>query len=997
MKTLPAGVGTLGLLMAVLCGASCSGPPTGEGAEAPLFQKELDTAEEVYFSGQYDSASVLLTGILDRTRDLQTSSTPGHEAVAAQARATTWLGLAAWRLGDYEKARRLGEEALALKLNHRLNDQLFRSYNALGLLAWNENRLSEARRLYKKALESAEADEKPLEAASARGNLALVQTELGEFSDAREGFLAMRSTAAKAGEVRIEGNALTNLGMLEIRVGNANAALPYLEEARTRYDSIGYPTGVLSVLGQLGTAYMALGEPQPAFAVMDSALGLAREQGLRQEEASNLEILAELYRDAGDVHRALSLYADARIINDELGLDVETGADLRGEAEIQANLANLFEAHSLASQALQIHRNAGARLEELFDLLLLAEIQSEMEATAAVKSTLFQARQLAHDLDARVARTELALTEARIADKNHDSQAVLQLTGEVSQDLNRSGSAGEWEAYLLRSKAFARQGKEDSAVSAGWRALDAVERVRADFGSSVLRTAYVSDKGEAYSHLVSLLLRQGRVREAFSVSDAARGRAILEHLAAADLEPWVGTALAGLREGETILREIDQLIESADYLEDFPPEERNEGQEAELDNLHRRIDSLRVLHSDLTIRTAEADPVSGAFLGNARTTAENVQGVLSPGQVLLEYLTTREDTLFIFLLTPDKIRSFQLPVEMEGLTSRVRLARGLIAQDPDNAEQARAVLAGLHESLLGPALESGEIPPGSQLLVVPHGPLAYLPFSALLNRSTQRYLAQDFLIRVLPSAGVLPALAARHPTSPGPAIQAQVLAPFPEDLPSTLEEVEAVDREIPGTHLFLGRRATERRLRRSLETRDVVHVATHGRLNRRNPMFSRLELARGKGESRDDGRFEVHELFSTPVTSPLVFLSGCETAAGRSGMTTFDTGEDIATLSQAFLYAGARNVVATLWPVEDEGAAVFAEAFYRALGQNSPSRALAAAQRALLTTENLSSPFFWAAYQISGDDLLEKRDRVAVVEPSEREAHKPGAGAVQYE
>jgi CHAT domain-containing protein len=147
-----------------------------------------------------------------------------------------------------------------------------------------------------------------------------------------------------------------------------------------------------------------------------------------------------------------------------------------------------------------------------------------------------------------------------------------------------------------------------------------------------------------------------------------------------------------------------------------------------------------------------------------------------------------------------------------------------------------------------------------------------------------------------------------------------------------------------------------------------VHVATHAVMNVRNPMFSRVELARGSsGGPDDDGRLEVHELLGMTVTSRLVVLSGCETGVGAAWSTQFDRGEDYATLAQAFLYAGARSVVATLWRVEDEGAAVFAERFYRHLRQLTPAVALARAQTEMMRDSRYTAPFYWAAYQLSGD------------------------------
>ncbi|MEE9293518.1 MAG: CHAT domain-containing protein, partial [Phycisphaerae bacterium] len=170
----------------------------------------------------------------------------------------------------------------------------------------------------------------------------------------------------------------------------------------------------------------------------------------------------------------------------------------------------------------------------------------------------------------------------------------------------------------------------------------------------------------------------------------------------------------------------------------------------------------------------------------------------------------------------------------------------------------------------------------------------------------------------------------------------------------------------------VNRRASEASVRQALVRGDVVHVATHGILNVRNPMFSRIELARESknGSSDDDGRLEVHELLELSIASPLVFLSGCETGVGAAGWTQFAKGEDYATLAQAFLYAGADNVVATLWRIDDEGAARFAEHFYRRLGSRNATTALAEAQREMMQDPDYGAPYYWAAYRLTGSGAL---------------------------
>jgi CHAT domain-containing protein len=163
--------------------------------------------------------------------------------------------------------------------------------------------------------------------------------------------------------------------------------------------------------------------------------------------------------------------------------------------------------------------------------------------------------------------------------------------------------------------------------------------------------------------------------------------------------------------------------------------------------------------------------------------------------------------------------------------------------------------------------------------------------------------------------------------------------------------------------------ATESELRTELESGGIVHVATHAELNSRNPMFSEIRLAasaRSAVRRDDDGRLYAYEAFGLHVRAPLVFLSGCETGAGSAWSTDFERGEDYATLARAFLFAGARNVIATLWPIEDEGAAELADRFYEHLRQSGAAQALALAQRETIRDERYRLPFYWAGYELSG-------------------------------
>jgi CHAT domain-containing protein len=282
------------------------------------------------------------------------------------------------------------------------------------------------------------------------------------------------------------------------------------------------------------------------------------------------------------------------------------------------------------------------------------------------------------------------------------------------------------------------------------------------------------------------------------------------------------------------------------------------------------------------------------------------------------------------------------------------------------AARAVPVLSALGDLLIAPVRRAGVLDGVRVLVVVPDGILTYLPFAALVDSETGRYLIQDYVLLTLPSAGSLAALreaaGSEDVRAPG-----SVLAPQPDAFPGTVPEARAVARALRA-RLVLGGRANEVAVRASLAAGGVVHLATHGELNPRNPMFSHLATARGRGDQpADDGRLEVHEILGLSIPSPLVFLSGCETGLGAAWSTGFAPGEDFATLARAFHYAGARNVIATLWRVDDQGAAELAARFYDHFPGMPAAEALASAQREILGAARWRAPYYWAGYVLSGE------------------------------
>ena len=936
-----------------------AGAGTPQPAQRPFPSKDaLSRAESLYFAAEYDSAAHIWRATL-ATDSVRLDS-------AAQAHILMWMGMREWRLGNYDSARVIGERSLALKLRLGRTAELSRSYNSLGLIARDEGRLTESRDLFAKAIETARAVGDTAGINRGAINLALVQQDLGEFTEAQKGFETARDAGRAMKDARLEGNALNNLGALLIRMGDPAGAVPLLHDAVARYTSIGYHTGLQNTMGQLATAYDALGNPQQAFTLLDSASRMANAQGLKQEEQNNLRLFGELYQEIGDHQRALSYLARARALSAELGLDRETAVVLRAEARSQLAVGRADIAAERLTAALAMNRAQKASFDEMTNLLAMSELAERSGNPRVARAHLDEARAIAQRINTASARAEIGLSEARLARHSSDWRRVIEVLRTVDRDIGSARASGTWEAHALRARAYAGLNQLDSAVAAGRLAVAAAERVRSNIAPGALRTSFASERSIIYADLAVVLLRLNRTAEAFEVADAARGRAMLEHLSQARRDLGERGATRDLAEGERLLRQIDQLTNLLREADRVPQRERAAADEERMGAMAERLASIESEYEGLIARTVSADRERAGMIGAAGTGAPSVSRALSNDEALVEYLVTPTQVL-AFVVRRDGIRYHSIPVTEPDLAGRVRIARGLAAKVSALDSRDLSVFRGLHGILIAPL--EGSLRGASRVILVPHSTLSYLPFAALLDDKGS-YLSDRYAILYAPSAGSLVSMRARKERD-RVSNRTVVLAPFPVALPSTKREANDVRAAVRPSRVLLGATASEPALRSALAGSAIVHVASHAVLNARNPLFSRIELARPETESAqtsaNDGRLDVHELFGMNVGTRLVFLSGCETGLGTAWSTDFARGEDYATLAHAFLYAGARTVVATLWRIDDEAAAVFASRFYRNLKRMPPAEALAAAQKEVRRNARFAAPYNWAAYTLSGD------------------------------
>ena len=224
---------------------------------------------------------------------------------------------------------------------------------------------------------------------------------------------------------------------------------------------------------------------------------------------------------------------------------------------------------------------------------------------------------------------------------------------------------------------------------------------------------------------------------------------------------------------------------------------------------------------------------------------------------------------------------------------------------------------------------------GKELIIVPHDVLHYLPFNALVGLDG-RYLIEKYPIYYLSSASLLQFVKEKRKAG-----GEKVLAfgnPDLGDPEKNLEFAELEAKEVkaayPESSVYIRKEATEEKSKTLSANHDILHFATHAKLNEDDPLSSAVLLAR---EDKEDGRLEVREIFGMELKANLVVLSGCETGLGK-----LSTGDELVGLTRAFIYAGTPSVVASLWSVDDSSTAHLMASFYRNLKDDEQGGSVAA-------------------------------------------------------
>jgi len=338
--------------------------------------------------------------------------------------------------------------------------------------------------------------------------------------------------------------------------------------------------------------------------------------------------------------------------------------------------------------------------------------------------------------------------------------------------------------------------------------------------------------------------------------------------------------------------------------------------------------------------------------------AARVRSSLPAGTALIEYAVLR-DHVVIFYFSQSTSGFAKVAVERAALAAMVDRYAAALQYRRDLGPTLQAS-ADLYRLLIEPV--TSRLAGIHTLVVVPDRELHGVPFAALYDQHRARFVIDEFRVSIATSADTV--LTQTGLPDLGPALI--VGDPHDESAPSlqnAASEAETIAAMYASPTLLTGERATRARFVAAARRSGLIHYAGHASADSFDSIGS-LHLA--SDGSADSGDLDTAAIAALHLqNAPLVILAACGTIRGNS-----EHVEGMPSIARSFLAAGARNVIGTLWDVDDDVVAPLFQRIHEELRNGSGAAdALRNAQLAFAHAPegHLSHPATWAPVELLGD------------------------------
>src|SRR5271165_3258585 len=814
------------------------------------------------------------------------------------------------------------------------------------------DKLAEARRTYLEELKDLEGS--PAASALVLRSLARIGMQLRDEDAQTEEYLN-RSIQIYTGlnDRKSQASVLNLIGYFRMQQEHFAPAEKSLLDCVAIASEIADTARVGSCKGSLAELYNHRSEYRKARQYGFEALDISRKSKDDRQTARMVEILGTLYLTLNQAERALEFFQEGLALKEKSHASPNDLAACHQDiGDALAHLDRRPEAVQELEKALALRRPLGMELKT---------------ADTLNAANLYELGNLylhGGDLDAALAAHREALAIGERLDNIADVVSSRSRLGVVLESRNELAEA---------ARVF--QSALGPLESLGKQVIDPAQYGKLQETAEIL-----------YPHYARVLLRLGQRKEAFAVSERGRGIGLaratrlnahnfLDKLSAPEREEWIKNSAS-----------LSRASNAWAYLAKSGAEPRLLD-EARLDyqDQARQVETLR----ERLLLNSSADASSEAKVS---ATIDELAKLPDDRALYLEWRivddswgVADDSSILLFAYSrKDGLSAYELPVKEDALRREVKRWRDAMAARGNVRGVRRVETAGpavdepkqaaaLFRMLLAPVATLLQSNRFQRLFLVADGPLAEIPFAALIDGEGKRLLERVSITNEVSFEALRTSPSRPAPIShllviadPLKAAETRVIEPGGytfEPLKFARQEAAAISKLDPGSVQLEGQAAREARVKQMLCDYEILHFATHGILDSKDGLQSGLLLAAEPRDGAEDGLLQAREIAGLSLSARLAVLSACQTGEGEETL-----GEGLMGLSWAFQAAGCPAVVASLWSVDDASTSLLMTYFYRELTKGvRTDDALRRAALQLRSDPKYAAPFYWAAFVVTGN------------------------------
>ena len=822
--------------------------------------------------------------------------------------------------------------------------------------------------------------------------------DLGDSKESMEWFKQHLLFAKENGDRPGEGRALRSIGVAHLKLGNFKAAITDFEMCLEIAKEIGEKTREATALEGLGLAHDYLGHFKAAMEFFELELRIAQDLGDKKLEISS-------YCNLGNTCLHLGNFKQALVFHTQLLNLVKESRDRKGEGVAYGSLGNVYYKLGFLKEAIENHERqleiVKKRRDREEEAVVYGNLGNDYRSLGNLqKAKHYYERNLkiAKEIKAKTLEVGVYANLGIVYRHMKDFEKAIENHNRNLEMCKKVGDRpGEGRAYGNLGIAYTDLGDLEKALEYNKLCLEVAKEVEDK-----------ACEGYAYGNIGKTYFAQGDCERALQYHECQRKIAI-------EVGDEIGQAIANFNVG-SVFEKMDSLCKALHYIESSVKilnDMRtrllsNDEWKIGLRDVHKmvyaglwrvlinqekiregliaaeqgRAQALKdLMESNYGLKTANGrhtaqemsindtlSCISSVIVFTARYSHLTCHWVLQKESVCLRKLSIEYDIQWMLEVAREKIgvrdgaqcedRS------LDRLRNNEEESEGCVQRRPAALPNQDNPFRTLYELTISPIID---LIHGDELIVVPEGPLWLAPYAAFMDPNS-RYLSESFRIRFIPSLLSLKIILdcpADYHAKNGALL---VGDPWVEEvklkqLPCARREVELI-AEILHTTPLTGKEATKDEVLKQLSNVALAHIAAHGQIETGEIALSPNPTRASEKPSDEDFLLTMSDVLNVRLRARLVVLSCCHSGRGEI------KAEGVVGIARAFLGAGARSVLVSLWAIDDKATLEFMKYFYQHLAQGkSASKSLSQAMKFMRESDEFSDVKYWAPFVLIGDDV----------------------------